>query len=177
MPTEHEVWKPVDGWPYEVSSIGRVRRLLRGQSGRRTGRILKPWLAGLCGGYPSVRLANRKKQKCFLVHRLVAASFGGPIPPGMQVNHKNGIKGDARPENLEVVTSQQNMAHASRSGLIARGERNRHAKLNELQVRVIRRLDESADISQREIAIVFGVIQQTVSAIHKMDNWSYLGRA
>jgi hypothetical protein len=42
------------------------------------------------------------------VHRLVHRAFNGRIPRVHHVNHKNGIRHDNRPSNLEAVTSQEN---------------------------------------------------------------------
>lgn len=66
--------------------------------------------------YPQVRVDG----KLFLVHRLAWEALYGPIPPGMEINHINGIKNDNRLINLELVTHQQNMAHAKRTGLTPR---------------------------------------------------------
>lgn len=46
--------------------------------------------------------------KSFSVHRLLAiAEFGTDSVKGKQVHHKNGIKWDNRPENLEVMTNAE----------------------------------------------------------------------
>lgn len=55
--------------------------------------------------------------KCIGEHRVIAEKAYGPIPKGYVVNHKNGIKNDNRPDNLEVVTRSQDRLHAWRTGL------------------------------------------------------------
>src|SRR5690606_19047810 len=58
------------------------------------------------------------------VHRLVALAFHGDYPH-LVVNHKNGIKTDNRPDNLEYVTHQENVVHAISSGLIDQTKRHK----------------------------------------------------
>lgn len=52
-----------------------------------------------------------------LAHRLIWESVFGPIPRGLEINHKNGVKTDNRIRNLEAVTRSENMRHAYRLGL------------------------------------------------------------
>ena len=44
-------------------------------------------------------------------HRLVAATFLGPIPKGKEVNHKDGNKNNNVPENLDYMTRSENLYH------------------------------------------------------------------
>ena len=44
-------------------------------------------------------------------HRLVAETFIGRIPKGLEVNHKDGDKHNNNPINLEYMTRQQNVTH------------------------------------------------------------------
>jgi hypothetical protein len=45
------------------------------------------------------------------VHRVVAQTFIGKIPKGMEINHRSGDKHDNRVDNLEIVSRQQNITH------------------------------------------------------------------
>jgi hypothetical protein len=118
-----ERWLKIPGFAdeYEVSSFGRVRRLAGTYETTFKGRAMtrsKP--AKFCGlgklstrGYPRVNLGGEVR----FVHRIVALAFL-PNPDGLpQINHKNGVKTDNRPENLEWCTNQQNRDHAVATGL------------------------------------------------------------
>lgn len=67
-------------------------------------------------GYPQVTISIQNKITLWLVHRLIASAFHGQ-PKGLEVNHKNGVKDDNRPENLEWVTRSENHIHAYKTGL------------------------------------------------------------
>src|SRR5690606_10969075 len=106
-----EVWAPVPGYEgmYDVSADGRVMRA-KHITGATTGRVLKPDVNHR--GYHKVRLFDGRgirTSKVHSVHRLVAAAFLGPCPPGHQVNHKDADKGHNCLANLEYVTPKQNI--------------------------------------------------------------------
>ena len=107
-----ERWLPVVGNDgYLVSDQGRVKRI-------KTGAIFSPESSV----YRVVDLRTVGASRTVLVHRLVMAAFGGPCPPGLCVNHKNGNKHDNRLDNLEYVTPRENSIHA-RDVLGVRGAR------------------------------------------------------
>lgn len=130
---------------YDVSSLGRVRRAA---PGRRTqvGRLMTPIKAGNGYWVVSPTVSGRNRQIC--VHTLVAQAFLGP-PNGRHVNHIDGNKLHPAAHNLEYVTHAENMAHAGRTGLMARGEAHPHCKLSDNDIAAMRKAQhEGAPYSQ-----------------------------
>jgi hypothetical protein len=170
-----EEWMPVLGYSglYEVSDQGRARRV-KTQSGRPSGRLMRP---GYRRDYLNYTLSYLNVQQTFCAHRLVWEAFNGPIPEGMQINHKNGGKRDNRLTNLELCTPQENTAHAySVLGRVRTppphkvGEANGRAKLKESDLPEIRRL-RALGWSQQKIADQFGVNQTIISGILRGAYW------
>ena len=166
-----EQWNQVffDGspWPYEVSSLGRVRNI-------RTRRVLRA--APNTQGYLAVSLYNgRGRKKTLTVHRLVARAFHGePLAPHLHAHHVNGNKLDNRARNIAWVTPRQNSQAAVMDGLIAaKGEANNRAKLTAGDVRTIRERAASAT-PRAEIAREFGLAGPTVSLIVSGKRWGHL---
>ena len=113
-------WKTIEGYPsYEVSDKGQVRSLYRNHSTNGSiiniVRILKPVVGK--GGYLQVGLSNEGERRYYKIHRLVLEAFVVSCPERKECNHKNGIKSDNRPENLEWATKSENQLHAYQTGL------------------------------------------------------------
>jgi hypothetical protein len=51
-----------------------------------------------------------------MAHRVVWTYFNGPIPDGLQINHKDTRKQNNKPLNLEPVTGAENILHSYRNG-------------------------------------------------------------
>lgn len=62
-------------------------------------------------GYNTVFLTIGGIRRIHAVRRLVAYTFLGKRPQGLQINHKNGIRDDDRVGNLEYITSRENTLH------------------------------------------------------------------
>lgn len=170
IPWKDENWAPVDGWPYEVSDHGRVRRS-EGSVGTWRGRILSSPPNG--SGYPVVVLSGRSRRRMFYVHRLVATAFLGPVPVGQNVNHLDGDKSNNHVDNLEYLTPGDNNRHAHSVGLMAKGERHGHSRLTRRDVVRIRAMAD-AGCKAREVARRIGAHESTVRDVMAGRTWGHV---
>ena len=111
-----------------------------------------------------------------LLHRLLYEHFIGPIPKGLTVNHRNGIKTDNRLSNLELATHSEQQNHAYALGLQKRAkgeERGGVSKLTDDIVREIRRLYVRRP-TMKELGDRFGVSECTISMVLKRKRWSHV---
>lgn len=161
-----ERWLGIQGYEaesYLVSDHGRVsrnRRLLKSRPSPN--------------GYLGLRLSSGGVKRFFLVHRLVASAFIGPIPPGHEVNHKDADKTNNRADNLEIVTSKGNKRHAIAAGLMCRGERHGRAKMTAEQVRSARDTYRSGAATQRQLAEQCGVTKATMKDALRGTTWAHV---
>jgi hypothetical protein len=107
--------------------------------------------------------------------RYVWQLFNGAIPRGMLVCHKCDNRRCVRPDHLFLGTALDNMHDAMRKGrwCILVGEDNAMAKLNALQVRIIRRM--KGMVPQRYLSTLFRIDQSQISRIQSNKFWRQLG--
>lgn len=110
---EDIIWRPVVGYEglYEVSDTGQVRSMNYNKTG--VPGLLHPEVKKGEGTLPYLRVIMHKdkRQKKFLVHRLVAQAFI-PNPQGLpQVNHKDGDVQNNKAENLEWCDARYNTTY------------------------------------------------------------------
>lgn len=125
---------------------------------QRVGRVLKSFMSKK--GYLQITLwpgVGRGPSKSMKVHRLVAAAYFGESV--LFVNHKNGIKTDNRPENLEYCTPAENVAHARD---VLRVSFRFRASLDEFQYLT---LISMTNKSNKEMSAHFGIPVNTISTI------------
>ena len=167
MVCSEEEWRPVDGYDgyYEVSSFGRFSAVKDGE------RFVRKINFATC--YPSVSLKKRpqdRTQKSSSLHKLVAAAFLGPRPPGHVIRHLDGNKLNNRANNLAYGLPEENHADTKKHGT-HRNENNGRAVLNTAAVKAVRLLLEKG-VSQSEIARCLGVSIGTIHAVKTGRNWS-----
>lgn len=68
-------------------------------------------------GYEYVHVNINGKNKMRTVHRLIGLAFVGGYKPGLDINHKDGIKTNNKYTNLEWVTRKENIIHSYKHGL------------------------------------------------------------
>lgn len=112
-----EIWMPAVGYEgiYEVSSQGRVRRILSGP-GARSGLVLRPHVGHK--GYLHVSLLG----KTVRIHRIIAVTFLGPSDLPL-VRHLDGNPANNTLENLAWGTHQDNTDDRVRHGRTTNADR------------------------------------------------------
>lgn len=164
---ETEEWAAIPCNPdYEVSTLGRVRNA-------RTNRILHQSTDG--SGYPHISIPTSTGRKTLKIHRLLAEIFKPSSDPlAIIVNHIDGNKQNARLENLEWVTPQENAEHAVRTGLhqSQHGEHHVNAKYSNSQIRTICELIQNKwdDVAIRD-SLEFDVNLLTIRQIKRRQTW------
>ena len=160
-----ELWKPLLEYKgIEVSSIGRIRKAA---NKRRKERILTEFPKdrdGYC------RCSVQKLDGTWTsqpVHRLVAKAFIPNTENKQAVNHIDGNRQNNRVENLEWVTSKENVIHSFRFG--SRKVCKQVPKktiLTDFQISQIDKLREFYTVNQ--IAKLFNIEYQSLkNIIHK----------
>ena len=171
-----EIWKefPLDS-RYSISTFGRVkgpRKILSLQHDKDGYPVFMVWSS-------VTHPLDGKRCKLHKVHRAVAQTFIGAIPPGMVINHLNGVKQDNHLNNLQITTISDNTQHGftvlnRKVHLIrAKGEKHGNSKLSEKDVLEIRRRLSLGE-SQKDLAAEFKTPKPNISAIHLRKAWKHI---
>ncbi len=148
-----EIWKDIPGWPYQVSSLGRVRRV----------HIVSPIKTQKT--YHRIQLSRgrdgRKRttatERAFFVHRLVAEAFLGPCPEGKShVAHKDGNPLNNAPDNLYWATPLENAADRKRHFLTYFRSRHFASSVTDENVLLIRAWFHIGDETITRLSKMFG---------------------
>jgi len=168
---ENEVWKSIINYEglYEISNYGKIKSYPRQGS---CGKILKSYTEK--DGHLRTYLYKNNVKKAYLIHRLVLETFVGPCPIGMESCHNDGNPGNNFIRNLRYDTSKNNMQDQIKHKTRARGHNCGASKLNEIKVRVIKRLLEDNYLTIIEIAKIFKVCRQHIYNIKKKKIWKHI---
>ena len=157
-----EVWKPTFySDKYEVSSLGKVRRI---------GKIdcLKINYDST-GGYGRVNIG-----KSMVVHKIVALTFIGNRPDGMDINHIDGDKKNNSIDNLQFVTRSENCRQACNEQGLRKmyGKHHNKTRLSPEDIKTIKERISKGDKNVR-IAEEYNVDASTISQIKRRKEGYY----
>lgn len=169
-----EEWRTAPGYEgrYEVSDLGRVRRVVR--IGAKTACVLAPTLRN--DGYLVVGLSdNSGRKRNWLVHRLVLTAFAGERPPSVHAAHLDGTRANNALRNLRWCTPRENESHKRAHGRTLEGEKNGCARLTAEIVARIRAeyRPRSPHAGLVPLARRYGVSMQHVSDIVRGNRWNH----
>lgn len=170
-----ELWVTITGAAdYSVSNLGKVRRDAPSTSPRGravVGRLLKHGRCGAGRRYARVVLYTNGKMQYASVHRLVCEAFHGPAPSAKHhAAHNDGDPLNNRADNLRWATAKENIADKAQHGTRLRGSRANGAKLNERQVRAIRK----SAVPAGELAELLDLEESTINKIRSRRIWRWL---
>ena len=117
---EQEIWRDIEGYEglYQVSTLGRVKRLSRIMTGHaKHGQLLQEHILTnhkVSKGYLSVGLCKNGKKIQYLLHRIVGKAFVLNPLNLPQINHKDEVRTNCCADNLEWMTPKQNMNYGNR---------------------------------------------------------------
>jgi hypothetical protein len=109
-----------------------------------------------------------------LAHRYSYECKVGVIPEGVFVLHKCDNRACVKPDHLFLGTNKDNVEDMISKGRHCFGERNGASKINEESVVNIRQMYSKGDVTQREIAVIFGITVGQVSNIVLHKRWGHV---
>jgi len=139
-------------------------------SGPKSSSKTYPWrvVGTQRGGYRLVRYRG----KIIRIHRVIYRKFVGKLGRFKEVNHKNGNKSDNRVQNLELMTSKQNIDHAIKY-LHHKGTAILSSKLNPTKVIEIRNFLKDG-YSHRKLGSIYHVHHSIISDIKNKKIWKHV---
>jgi hypothetical protein len=173
-----EIWKAIDGYNsmYEVSNLGNVRSHYKHSCPLH----YDPDAAHPVSqheknrGYLYVKLSNNGQVTAEYVHRLVARYFlEVPEFPKATVNHIDRNKKNNRADNLEWMTRGDNCRYAIGSYERPKGIDWHTSKLNDEQVRSIRKRRENGELL-KDLAKSYGMSVMAIQNIVTGKTWKHI---
>jgi hypothetical protein len=161
-----EEWRDVVGYEglYEVSSLGRVRSRFA-----VNGHCLST--AGTDkDGYPVVSLSAPDGRHTFTLHRVVCRAFHGePTALHNEVAHLDGVRTNARADNLQWASKVENHFHMRAHGTHPAGDRHPKARLTWGDVHDIRALPDP--VNNAAVGRRYGVTAGAIWDVRRGRTW------
>ena len=148
---------------YEVREDGTIWTTLH-KNGKGYGELRRIDRLDNRGYYHIVRYYDRY----LLCHRIIYARYVGELKEELQINHKNGVKTDNRPENLELVTSGENQEHKYR---VLKSPAIKGNKKIDQQIAEQIRKESANGIPYSELARKFNLSKSSIRYIVKAKTW------
>lgn len=126
-------------------------------------------------GYRVVSIRNGATKLQCRVHRIIWISQNGIVPEGYCIDHINNNKADNRIENLQLLTPKENSRKAKEDGLYKEGLDNKATKIDPDLKDEIAYLYEFSELTQRELADVYGISKSRINQIIKEVGWTDIG--
>lgn len=97
------------------ASVSRIQRTLEKRGVERRSRSLAYAINGYHGGFEMnadgyltvTANYNGERQRCYMHRLLAVAKYGFGAVKGKDVHHKNGLRWDNRPDNIELIDKQE----------------------------------------------------------------------
>ncbi len=179
MENKKEIYYDLKGFEgiYVISKLGNIKTKTTNSktSGRKpTGKILKQKISN--SGYLTIPLRKEKKQKNYLVHRLLCIQFLENPENKKCVNHKDSNRTNNNLENLEWCTHSENNSHAHKFGgqKIYVGEKHSQNVLTEKKVLSIREKYNTTKISMNKLAEENNCSKSAIQAILERKTWKHI---
>jgi HNH endonuclease len=121
-------------------------------------------------GYGNFKLHRRCRVSA---HRVAWELVYGPIPAGYWVLHRCDVKRCVNPEHLWLGDATDNARDRSQKGRNRdqTGERNNGARLRAGEISAIRRQYALGGVTQRQLAINYGISQSHISRVVNGLEW------
>lgn len=157
---------------YTINELGEIKN-------QNTGNIIKHKVER--NGYIRVSLMKKQGGTTYIsLHRALMMAFK-PVQnmEKLQVNHINGNKQDNNLNNLEWVTSKENIRHAWKTELASaqkiQGEKTNFAHNTEQDALKVISLLKTNQFTDKEIAQMTNTSAKTfVAKIRRKETWKYL---
>lgn len=174
----NEIWKEVPNFEgkYYISNTGKLKSI----GGKFTKKCPFGYITEGCVEMIGYRVVALRKPGILVrarIHTLVANAFVKKPESKVRltVNHIDGNKINNNADNLEWITSGDNVRHAVKIGLHnIKGEKHPHVKLTEEKVIEMRRLRFEEKLTHEEIAKRFGVCRRQAGDVINGVNWGWL---